>query len=82
MDPQETLSELLDVLAKRDWDRVRELSDALLTWMEKGGFPPVTIGPQSLGKRWHRTITTFICHAAVSCANDAEKRRRRRRGES
>lgn len=82
MDPQTTLNELLDAIGFREWNRVRELSDALLTWMEGGGFPPVTLGAESLGKRWHRAIATFICHAAVSRADDAAKRRKRRGGQS
>ncbi len=82
MDPQAALNELLDALGSRHWDRVRELSDALLTWMERGGFPPVTVGAESLGKRWHRAIATFICHAAVSRADHAAKRRKRLGGQS
>lgn len=78
MDPHSTLNDLLDAIVRRDWERVRELSDALLTWMENGGFPPEAIGSSKLGKRWHRTIATFICHAAVSRADDAAKRRRRK----
>ena len=82
MDPQVTLDELLDAIGKRHWEEVRELSDTLLTWMERGGFPPVTVGPESLGKQWHRAMATFVCHAAVSRANDAAKRRQRRQGGS
>lgn len=78
MEPHATLNDMIDAIVKRDWDRVRELSDALLTWMENGGFPPEAIGPSKLGKRWHRTIVTFICHAASSRADDAINRRRQR----
>ena len=46
MDPDATLRDLLDTLVERDWDRVDELQDALLTWMERRGFPPTTIGPK------------------------------------
>lgn len=77
MDPQQTLTDLLDALGRRDWDRVDELSDALLTWMENRGFPPVTIGPESLGKEWHRAVATFVCHAAASKARDARRRRQK-----
>ena len=80
MDPQATLAELMNAIGCREWQHVREVSDALLTWMENGGFPPETIGPNSLGKRWHRTIATFVCHAATSRANHALKRRQRRGG--
>lgn len=78
MDPQQTLNDMLDGIVARDWERVMELSDALLTWMENGGFPPEAIGSSELGKRWHRTIATFLCHAATSRADDALNRRRQR----
>lgn len=77
MDPQQTLTELLDALELRDWDAVDELSDALLTWMENRGFPPITIGSEKLGKEWHRAVATFLCHAAASKANDARNRGRK-----
>jgi hypothetical protein len=80
MDPQATLNDLLSAIGERDWDRVRELSDALLTWMERGGFPPDTVGARSLGVQWHRAVATFVCHAATSRANDAMKRRMRKGG--
>lgn len=78
MDPHQTLTNLLAAIVDRDWERVCELSEALLTWMESGGFPPEPVGPTSLGQRWHRAMTTFICHAATSRANDALKRREER----
>ena len=76
MDPDSALAELLDALGQHDWDRSEECSESLLSWMERGGFPPVTIGPKALGIEWHRAIATFVCHAAQSKVNDARKRRR------
>lgn len=78
MDPQATLNELLAAVESREWDRVDELSEALLEWMQRGGFPPQTLGSQKLGKQWHRAVATFVCHAAASKSRDAAKRRRRR----
>ena len=78
MDPNATLRDLLDALLTRNWDRVQELSEALLTWMEKRGFPPMTIGPPELGNQWHRTIATFVCYATQAKVRDARKRRTRR----
>jgi len=77
MDPQTTLIDLFDAIERRDWERVRELSDALLGWMERGGFPPEVAGPGTLGKRWHQTMATFVCHAAVARANEAARRRQK-----
>ncbi|MBC7820048.1 MAG: hypothetical protein IAG10_24460 [Planctomycetaceae bacterium] len=78
MDPDTALAELLDALGQRDWNRVEECSSGLLDWMERSGFPPVTIGPKTLGVQWHRTVATFVCHAAQSKVNDARKRRQRK----
>lgn len=78
MDPNATLRDLLEALKDRDWDLVQELSEALLTWMGNGGFPPVTIGPKKLGNEWHRTFATFACHAALGKVKAARKRRARR----
>ncbi len=79
MDPDATLRDLLEAILKRNWHLVDELQDSLLTWMERGGFPPSTIGSKELGTEWHRSIATFVCHAAASKARDAGKRRARKR---
>lgn len=78
MDPNATLREILEALAQRDWDRVQELSEALLTWMEKRGFPPTTMGAPELGPQWHRTIATFVCYAAQGKVKAARRRRERK----
>lgn len=80
MDPNATLSELLAALQERDWDHVEELAALLLDWLQRRGFPPTTVGPESLGQQWHRAVATFICRAAQSKVDDARKRRQRKRG--
>ena len=80
MDPQATLRDLLAAVGDRDWDRVEELSEALLTWVQNRGFPPETMGPQSLGRGWHRAVTEFVCYLAKSQARTARKRRRTKGG--
>ena len=80
MDPDTALAELLDALGRREWDSVEEFSNHLLDWMERSGFPPMTVGPKTLGVQWHRTVATFVCHAAQSTVNDARKRRQRKGG--
>lgn len=59
-------------------DAPKELADALYEWIRKGGFPPVTIGDESLGKNWHKTIATFACLAVANRVEDIRKRRGRR----
>ena len=80
MDPETALAELLDALGHRDWERSEECSNSLLDWLERRGFPPMTVGPKTLGVAWHRAITTFVCHLAQSKVRDARKRRERKRG--
>jgi hypothetical protein len=80
MDPDAALKDLLDAVCSRDWDRTEELADGLLTWMEKRGFPPLTLGPKELGRDWHRSVATFVCYAAQSKVQDARKRRKKKEG--
>jgi hypothetical protein len=78
MDPQQTLTDMLDALRRKQWDEAKELADALYEWIRKGGFPPVTIGDESLGKNWHKTIASFACLAVANKVDDIRKRRERR----
>jgi len=66
MDPQATFDQLLSALADRDWDRVDELSDALLGWLKRGGFPPRTLGTEQIGNDWHREIAALVCNLAAA----------------
>lgn len=79
MDPDATLCELLAATVKRDWNQVDELSEALLTWLQKGGSPPRTLGPGELGRGWHRAIAELTCYVAKSRAQDARRRKKRTR---
>ena len=68
MDPDATLRDLLAALEESDLETVTELVQALRTWIEKGGFPPVTLGSPVLGFDWHRKLTTFLCEACLERA--------------
>ncbi len=76
MDPDTALAELVVAVGDRDWDRIEELADGLLQWLQRRGFPPRTIGPKSLGNEWHRALATFVCHVARSKVRDARRRRK------
>jgi hypothetical protein len=80
MDPQAAMNELLEAVGERDWDRVEKLADGLLQWLKNQGFPPQTIGGESLGRNWHRTIAEFVCYMAQAKVREARKRRERRQG--
>jgi hypothetical protein len=77
MDPDAALAELLAAVGERDWDRIDELADGLLHWLQHRGFPPTTVGPKALGKEWHAAVATFVCHVAKSKVRDARRRRNR-----
>ena len=79
MDPDAALKDLLDAVNDRDWGRVEELAAGLLSWMEKRGFPPITLGPKELGRNWHCTLAQFVCYAAQAKVRDARKRRSRKK---
>lgn len=81
MDPDAALAELLASVGDREWDRIDELADGLLQWLHHRGFPPLTVGPKSLGKEWHSAVATFVCHVAKSKVRDAQRRQKRLRDE-
>jgi hypothetical protein len=78
MDPQQTWTEMLEALKRKEWDDAKELADALYEWIRKGGFPPVTVGDESLGKNWHKTIASFTCLVTANKVDDVMKRRSQR----
>ena len=78
MDPQQTWTDMLDALKQNDHQEAKELAEALLDWLRKGGFPPIVVGDESLGADWHRTITAFICRSVVSRTNETWEEPHRR----
>ncbi len=68
MDPQATWDDLLAAFADGDWLRVDELSDALLTWLQRGGFPPRATTGTDLGQDWDRTAALAACGFAAERA--------------
>jgi hypothetical protein len=73
MDPDIALSDMLDALARCDWDQVSQSAKNLLRWLNRGGFPPVTLGPKNLGDDWHRMIALLACRVAESKATIARE---------
>lgn len=70
MDPQESYSRLLTAWMNRDWSDVAELSEALLDWLDKGGFPPEPNYPKEMGNEWNATVVRATCKFALLRAND------------
>jgi len=79
MDPQQTWADMLDSLQSKQWDDAKESADSLYEWIRNGGFPPTTVGDESLGKTWHKTIASFTCLAVANKVDDVRKRRDSRR---
>ena len=55
MDPHATWKQLQEELAAENWDIAIELAEALLTWLDGNGFPPV-VGSNDLPYGWHRSL--------------------------
>jgi len=69
---------MLEALKQKQWDEAKELADALYAWIGKGGFPPTTVGNESLGKNWHKSITNFTCLAVADKVDDVRTQRAKR----
>ena len=81
MDPQAAWLELMDAFRQLDWDRIRDLAEGLLQWMDCGGFPPETATAskaadnpsneplRTLGSEWNRTVAQAACRYALNLAN-------------
>jgi hypothetical protein len=61
MDPQVAWTNLLIAWVSRDWEDVLELSEALLNWLDKDGFPPEFSYPQELGSEINRIVVRATC---------------------
>ena len=73
MDPQATLNALLEALEESDWDTARELALALQNWLDRDGFPPVTLGAKSLGREWHAAMALLSCDMAMARARTGSR---------
>ena len=61
MDPQESWRSLLDAWANRNWDEVRGLSDDLLAWLNRSGFPPTILFPRRMGAEFDWAVARAAC---------------------
>lgn len=55
MDPHVAWREMQRELIAENWEAAMEHAEALLEWLQGGGFPPV-IGDKDLPYGWHRTL--------------------------
>lgn len=79
-DPNQTWNDMLLALKRKKWDVAEELAIALQDWLLAGKSPPLTVGDQSLGKRWHTTVASFVCIAIINKVKKTRKRREKKKG--
>ena len=70
MDPQESYLRLLAAWMNRDWADLAELAEALLNWLDNGGFPPEPNYPKEMGNEWNAVMVRATCNFARARANN------------
>jgi hypothetical protein len=73
MDPQITWQELQQAYSAREWDKVEDLAEALLDWLNMGGTAPDTSAVLPEAEDWHR----FVCLAVAESGLSQARARRR-----
>ncbi|MCH7724968.1 MAG: hypothetical protein IH991_00600 [Planctomycetes bacterium] len=68
MDPDANWQLLLEAITEQDWERTSELAQAVLVWLDRGGFPPQSVLRVNLGKEWDTAVTRFACAYALATA--------------
>jgi len=73
MDPNATWDALLAAYATKDFEAAAESAEALLAWLDRGGFPPaLTIGSTTmhftsqLDDAWNAAVARAACQVALS----------------
>ena len=64
MDPQAAWNELLDCLAADDLAEAEMRADALITWLDRHGFPPQT-SLRVLPSHWDEAICRYLCRKVM-----------------
>jgi hypothetical protein len=73
MDPQVAWEQLQEAYGNADWETVHELAQALLDWLDRGGFPPTTqVGPAA-DLAEERTYVYEFCRSALQRAVGARR---------
>ena len=65
MDPQAAWEQLLAAYAAGDWDAIEERANALIGWLDRGGFPPKVLENPGLGADWNRALALAGCLFAL-----------------
>lgn len=65
MDPQTTWEEMLDAISEGVFPEAKHRADALLDWLEKGGFPPQPL-TRVLSDDWDRMVCRYVCQKVLT----------------
>jgi hypothetical protein len=77
MDPQAAWNQMLTAILQKNWEQVSEFAEALLSWMNHGGFPPQTTAV-TMPARWNRAQAEFGCLQALQLVKQSQKRKQRK----
>ena len=77
MDPQAAWNEMLTAILQKDWEQVSEFAEALLSWVQHGGFPPQTTAV-NMPAKWNRAHAEFGCLQALQLVKQAKKQNQRK----
>ena len=78
MNPNETWDKMLLALKRKKWDVAEELAFTLHDWLLANKPPPLTVGDEALGKRWHQTIAAFTCTVIINKVDKLRKSQQQR----
>ncbi len=65
MDPQVTWGRLLTAYTLGDWSEIEEHAEALLAWLDRGGFPPRIVSGTDDLQDFDRTLAYAGCRFAL-----------------
>jgi len=71
MDPQAAWNELLDALAADELDEAELRAEALITWLDRKGFPPQT-SLRELPGPWDEAICRYVCRRVLAASATRE----------
>lgn len=67
MDPQVAWNDMLEAIAIKDLFEAELRAEALLDWLDRGGFAPQTVS-RLLPSEWDRLICRYLCRKVMLAA--------------
>jgi hypothetical protein len=65
MDPQATWTALLHALLGREWPAAQVAAEALVEWLQRGGFSPRIVAELPPEHPLHRTFVLTVCEEVL-----------------